>query len=207
MTTTDDVADDVTEAELEPYVDEKPRRSAMAWVPWILVGVLAATAVVLTWVVASLDSERETTGDYDHDVARVAGEFAEALFTYDHRDLEGTRDRVMGLATGSFRKQYDELYTTVEQLITKSKARSAVTVNKVFVTESAGGEAEAVALIDTTSESANGTRALQNVYLDLSLVEVDGQWKVADVSYPKAVAPESLGPPAAGEGSSSTTAP
>ena len=215
MTSTDGVAGAKPEAEAQPeaeaegelgsYVAEKPRRSTWAWLPWVLVGVLAAIAVVLTWVVADLDKELDEQTGTDRDVARVASEFAEALFTYDHRDLEGTRDRVTALATGSFREQYEELYSTVEELITKSKARSAVTVDDTFVTESDGGEAEAVVVINTTSESSNGTRALRNVYLRLGMVEVDGQWKVADVSYPKAVAPESLQPGATGDGSNSTS--
>ena len=185
----------------EPLYAPEPadRHSTRRWLPWALVVVAAATAVAMTWVAASLDRRLDDEGGADSDVSRVAGQFAQALFTYDYRDLASTREEVLATATGGFRSGYEEAFDTVfEPLITKGKAVSDVTVKDVFVSDDEGGEAEAVVVIDTTSESTKGTRQLSNVYLRLSLVDVDGTWKVADVSYPKAVPPESLGPTGAG---------
>lgn len=173
-----------------------PERRAARWIPWALAIVFLATAVVMTLVAASLNDDLDEARTGDREVAGVAGRFAEALFTYDHRDVERTREQVLSMATGGFRDEYEDAFDGgIDVFIEETEATSTVTVKDVLVGAIEDGNATAVAIIDTRADGAGGARSLRNLYLRLDLVRVDGEWKVSTVTYPETTPPEPVAAP------------
>ena len=172
-------------------VEEAPPRRRTTWAPWALAFVFLATAIVMTFVAASLNQDLDEARTGDREVAQVAGRFAAALFTYDHTDVERTREEVLSLATGGFREEYEQAFEGgIDVFIEETEASSTVTVKDVLVGPVEDGTATAVAVIDTSADGAGGPRDLRNLYLRLDLVRVEGEWKVASVTYPRTAPPE-----------------
>jgi hypothetical protein len=185
------------EEPVEPVAAQGPRRSPARWLPWALALVFLATAIVMTIVAASLNRDLDEAETGDREVASVAGRFAEALFTYDHRDVATTRERVLSMSTGGFRDEYEEAFEGgIDVFIEETEATSEVTVKEVLVGAIEGGTATAVVIIDTSADGAGGARNLRNLYLRLDMVRVEGEWKVASVTYPETAPPEPAAPPA-----------
>ena len=179
-----------------PPEEGRTRRRASTWIPWALALVFLATAIVMTFVAASLNDDLDEARTGDREVAAVAGRFAEALFTYDHRDVDSTRERVLSMATGGFRDEYEEAFEGgIDVFIEETEATSTVTVKDVLVGEVEEGTATAVAVIDTSADGAGGPRDLRNLYLRLDLVRVEGEWKVAAVTYPRTAPPDAVSGP------------
>ena len=167
----------------------------------VLFGVLAAVFAILA--VGGDDGE----GGRVADLRRSAGEMAEAFFTWDHRDLDAHRDRVLELATGSFRNEYDEQFdASIRDVITTAQSTSQAFVNDVYVSEIDEERAEAVVVVDLEQDGVAGPRTQTDIYVVITFVEVDGDWKADDVTDPFPVGGLPGGSGASGS-SSTTTAP
>jgi Mce-associated membrane protein len=127
-------------------------------------------------------------------VEQVASRMTSALLTYDYRDLDKTKQAVLGLATGKFRTDYDQQFSGLSALFTSTKGQSTATVKDVFVSSIQDNTATAIVVYDERAQGTSGARLNVDLYLRLSLVKVNGQWRVDDVS-PLSVAPQ--GPNAA----------
>jgi len=148
-----------------------------------LVAAIAAAAVfaVVACVLAVLLAGTEEGAD-DGDLRQAAGRFAEAMVTYDHRDPAAHREAVLAGATGSFRTQYAEAFDAgLGELITSLSATSTGTVEDVYVTEIDAGQALAIVVVDITTRSDAGDRVLDDVYMRLTMVRVEGKWLVDEV--------------------------
>ena len=141
--------------------------------------VLGVVAVVLGLLLASDD-------DGDSRVAslrRAAGTVGEALLTYDYEDPEAHRDAVLALATGSFRSEYEDAFEQgLGELITEVQATSEGFVKEVYLSEIDEERAEAIVVTDVTRDGPGGPRTLFDIYVLLTFVEVDGEWKVDQVT-------------------------
>ena len=149
----------------------------------VLCVVFGLAAIVLAVVAAGAGDDGES-GDRQA-VRRVAGQFGEALLTYDHRDLAGHRERVLVTATTSFADEYEEAFSeSLSALIEETKASSTATVKDIFLSELDEGTAEAILVADLRLTGAGGPRTVSDVYFKLELVRIDGEWKVDDVVSP-----------------------
>jgi hypothetical protein len=196
----DTSAEDAAEEERAPAGagPTRPPALVLAVSLAVLFGVLAAVFAILA--VSGDDGEGGRVGD----LRRTAGEMAEAFFTWDYQDLDAHRDRVLALATGSFRSSYDEEFDgSLRELITTTESTSQAFVNDVYVSEIDEERAEAVVVVDLEQTGTGGPRTTPDIYLLITFVEVDGDWKVDDVTdpFPIRSAPDGAG----GPGSSSTT--
>lgn len=149
-----------------------------------LVAAVAAAVVfaVASAVLAVLLAARE--GEHGQaDVRRAAGEFAEIFVTYDHDEPEAHRDAVLARSTGSFREEYESAFDEgLRELITRLGATSRGFVQDIYLTEVDSGQALAIVVVDIETTSTSGTRSLQDVYMRLTMVSVDGRWLVDDVA-------------------------
>jgi len=184
---TDAASDDAAEtgaAADDGATEGTPTRSRRAtWVPWATAGVLFVFAVVLAVVAASLQGQLSAERDDRREVERVAGELTAALLTYDHRDLEGWRARVLAHSTGSFRRTFEDTYkASLEPIVTEAQASSTGTVKDIFLGEIDNGSATAIVVASTVAEGNAGRRRGFDTYVQLDLVEVDGRWRVNDVT-------------------------
>ncbi|MBO3745316.1 hypothetical protein J5X84_04485 [Streptosporangiaceae bacterium NEAU-GS5] len=140
----------------------------------------AGTAAVLEWRQASALQQEK---DVRIEVAAAANRFGTALLSYDHRNLQAARDRVLGLAGADFAKTYDEAFTGgLEGVITKLNASAVATCREVYVGEVDEGTASAIVVCDALVTSDSGTRRMLDTYLKESLSLKKGRWLVDEVS-------------------------
>jgi Mce-associated membrane protein len=157
-----------------------------AWVPRLVGAVVAmalaaaCTTAVLQWRQAAALAEEKASR---RAVATAAASFGRALLSYDYRDLQAARDRVLALAGEDFAKTYDEAFTGgLEGVIAKLHASAVATARDVYVAEIDGSRAKAVAVFDSQVTSDTGTRRMLGTYLEMKLVESRGNWVVDEVN-------------------------
>ena len=106
-----------------------------------------------------------------------------ALLTYDFHDPDDHKQRVLALATGSFRGEYESAFDQgLGDLITKVQATSEGFVKDVYVSQIDQERGEAIVRADVTRNGAGGERTLFDIYLLLTFVHVDDAWKVDQVT-------------------------
>src|SRR5205807_6060862 len=99
-----------------------------------------------------------TTGDRSS-AEQVASRMASALVNFDYTDLNKSKARVLGLATGKFKNEYDQAFKGgLDVLLTQTKAKSSGVVKNVFLNAIEGSNTSAVVAIDQTVVGVSGTR-------------------------------------------------
>jgi hypothetical protein len=177
MTTTDDTIDDDSPA--GPADEAAPDRPRTALV---LSVTLAVVFAVLAGVLAVLLAN-DGGDDEVEDLRETAGRFGEALVTYDYRDPEAHRDTVLGLATGSFREEYQDAFDQgLGEVITQVEAVSIGHVKDIYLSAIDAEQAQAIVVVDIEHEGTGGRNDLYDVYFRLTMVEVGGEWKVDQVT-------------------------
>jgi predicted outer membrane lipoprotein len=176
-------------AELAPEATAAaPKRRGLVILCVILGVAAAAFAVIAALATAQLDDER---GDRE-EVEEVSGRFASALLTYDYRDLEGAKKRVLDMSTGKFKAEYEKAFDGgLDKLFEATQSRSAGTVTDVFVGPIESDTVTSIAVVDAVSSGTAGGRRLVSSYIELQLVKVGGRWKVDGVSNLNLTAPTS----------------
>lgn len=140
--------------------------------------VFAAAAAVLGVLLAQQGDD----GELD-DLRQTAGRFGAALVTYDYHDPDAHRDAVLAFATGSFREEYQDAFDQgLAQVITEVQAVSTGYVKDVYLSAVDEERAQAIVVVDIEHEGTSGPNTLYDVYFRLTLVDVDGTWKVDQVT-------------------------
>lgn len=134
-----------------------------------------ATTAVLQWTAADRLAQEKADRAA---VSTRAGEFAVALQTYDHTDLQAYRDRVFAISGEDFEKTYNEAFSPLEGVITTMRASSSASIRGVYVSAVGEGRAKAITVVDSQVTSTAGTRRMLGTYMELSLIKTGGRWKV-----------------------------
>ena len=88
-------------------------------------------------------------------VRRTAGAMGSALLTYDYRNLDKTKRVVLRLATGTFRKQYEQAFNGgLDTILTNTKAVSKIRDIEIFISELSDNDATAIVVVDTVVSAA-----------------------------------------------------
>ena len=172
-------------AHVVPDVDAGDPSPASRRVRGLLIACVALFALsvglgILTAVLASkLDREVATRDD----VEETAGRFATALLTYHHEALDRSKQAVLDLSTGKFRREYEQAFNGgLDVLITETKATSEGTVTDVFVSDVEDDTATAIVVVDVRVSGTAGERRGASSYIQLELVRVAGRWRVDGVT-------------------------
>lgn len=158
-----------------------------------LAGLFLAVAGASAWQgtarLAGRGSDRGEAG-------ATARAFVEAYGTFDHRDAQGYRERLLGLSTGDLHAAVAE--SAVDPMAVAQARTLHTTVQSVQVTALAGGDAAATVVAEqqrTELDPATG-RLRQTVVrqrVSCRLTQVEGRWLVAEfrlvVEEPGTVAP------------------
>lgn len=151
--------------------------------PTLIIAALFGLSVGLAVLAAVLSARLADERDRRQAVEDVAGRFAAALLTYDFDKLEESKQRVLELSTGNFRKEYEEAFEGgLDTLYQETQARSRGTVKDVFVGAVDGDTAEAIVVADATAEGTAGARRRLDSYIRLQLVRLGGRWQVDGVT-------------------------
>jgi hypothetical protein len=148
---------------------------------WAVVALLAAVALVTSLLAARATAERDRDRRDRRAVEEVAGRLATALSTYDYRDFDATKRRVLALSTGAFASEYGKAVEALASLIDQTKATSEATADDVFVGNLDAGRASAIVVLKIQATGVGGPRLSVDNYVDLSLVKVNGDWRVDGV--------------------------
>lgn len=165
--------------------DRMPRRH-----PRLLIGLAVALslAVPLIGVFAFLwQSAEDDRGELD-EARRTAGTFAERFLTVDSENIDRTREGVLELSTGAFRRNYEEALETglFEAILSLGRTRTDATIEEVFVGDldqrAAHVIVQAEVVSRTVDEEGNEQppRVLE-LYLELDLVKQSEGWLVDNV--------------------------
>lgn len=171
----------IAQEQVTPPAETPPRRGfGRSTHITILIAILVA-AVLAESVLVFRDSGSDRARD---EVLEVSRRFAVLLTTYNSNTIERQRTQVLGLATGKFRGEYQQL--TGDSFITTLKERQADsrgTVTRIAVSQVRDETATVLALVQvtTTNKDAKTPRVDDNV-LEISLVETSGGWKIDSVT-------------------------
>lgn len=181
---------------------------------WVLVAVLALVALAASVIAADAVADRDRERRDRQAVEEVAGRLATALSTYDFRNFEATKQRVLDLSTGAFATEYERAVAALASLIDQTQATSQATAGDVFVGNLADGKASAIVVIEIRANGIGGPRVSVDNYVDLSLVKVEGEWRVdgvrnlnLGVSGGGTATPPATGPSAPGTTTAATVKP
>ncbi|WP_103937136.1 hypothetical protein [Thermomonospora echinospora] len=147
----------------------------------VLIALVASVITAgLQWHQADQAEQREA----DRRAVRArAGEFGQALLSYDHRNLQAARNRVLSLASDDFAKTYDAAFTGgLEGVIAKLKADATATVRAVYLGDIEGSTARAIVVMDSEVHSSAGTRRVLGSHLDMRLTRTGERWRVTEVT-------------------------
>jgi hypothetical protein len=176
-----------------------PLRTAL---PWVLVVLAVAVAVVSTWrwqELAAVERARE-------DVAAATSQFVTTLTTWDaSAGMVETREALRSGGTELFGSDVDELFGSTEDLrgLAELGARSEGEVRQVYVQSLQDDRAETLAVVlqqVTTAEVQDPEFHLRYAAVELQLVE--GRWLVDQLELLVDTSPSSDG---TGEGAAPTT--
>lgn len=158
--------------------DATPTRSPALVLAISLAMVLGLAAAVFGVLALGSDDDGRAQA-----VREAAGRFGEALVSYDFRQPDEHRDTILALSTGSFREEYEDAFDQgLADIITEVEATSTGFVKEVYVSELDDERAQAIVVVDIEHDGSGGPRTLFDVYFRLTFVEVDGQWKVDQVT-------------------------
>jgi len=177
----------VPEPEAEPGLEpdesaSKPPSRALVRGLAVLAVLFLAGTVAMAVLAAHEHSRVSSTVDNRTAAEQVASRMASALVTFDYTKLDRTKATVISLATGKFRKEYEQAFGGLQALLTQTKARSTGVVKDVFLSSINDNTTTAVVQLDQTVEGSFGNRRQLDSYVQLSLVKVSGHWRVDDVT-------------------------
>jgi hypothetical protein len=182
---TDEVSEPDEDEQIERVEDVASARPARGpgFVLAVTLAVLFGLLAVGMALVAA--SSRDNQASDRKDAFSLSGRFTETLFSYDYRNPKASRDRVLAMATGSFRDEYDQDF---QQLfgpqIAESQLRLSSVVDDLYLSELDSGTASSLVVVDIKSSSKGAAPQLfGNLYLRLTLLKVNGTWKVDAVEY------------------------
>ena len=189
-------------ADGETGADERVegRRS---WVPTALVAGLGLVMVLLIvgLVIQTLRANDLSQEDDDRRaVGRTAGEFTEAVYGYDHEDMEGSLEDILALTTDEYAREFEEAWNNeLQPVIDELRASGDVVLTDVYVTDIEGDRAKAVVSFNAVIRSTAGARRLTGSFLQLDLQNDGGAWLVANYKL-LATTDETLDQPGGGGG-------
>ncbi|HYF47522.1 MAG TPA: hypothetical protein VD926_15010 [Acidimicrobiales bacterium] len=168
--------------------------------PTLLVVVLAVLVAGAAFVLYQQNQDLQGEKDDRREASEVASDFTTAVLSYDHRDLQGSLDAVLALSTRDWGRQYEDAwYAEQRNIVDQLQARGTIEVVDVMVGDPARGELPVIVRFNADIRSTIGVRTLEGSYLQVDLVDQDGQWLVDDMSY-LAIGEENLTPAEGGNG-------
>jgi hypothetical protein len=162
-----------------------PRGLNVTQIGAVVLGALVVLALVFGIVQRGRADDLEAERDERREVAAVAGQFAEALFSYSFEDLASSRERVLALVTDELAAEYEEgSFPGLEQIFGELQLTTSAEATDVFVTEVSDTSADAVVGVDLQFSSTATTEAVADVlFLRVALVQEGDAWKVDDAGF------------------------
>ncbi|NEK86257.1 hypothetical protein GCU60_10865 [Blastococcus saxobsidens] len=182
-------------AEAAPSTGDRRRFPALVLAPALLCVAAAAGAGVLLW-------QRLNPPYVDSELLTAARSNVEALYAYDYEDSEGSVERKLEVLTGDLREQYEAdlsqggIIDTYEQVsattryevidvgvqqINESQDTATLVVFGQYVVQSVNSGQQEAPQGSECSLTPEGAQSCVQT-LQLTVTEVDGDWKISEVT-------------------------
>jgi Mce-associated membrane protein len=151
------------------------------WRAWLVPGLLSVLLIGLLATSATLWSRQQEA--IDSGVLVVAREQATNFFSLDHRHPDEDVDRVLDLATGTFKKDYAAKRKEIVSGVRRKKliVTAHVPPDGVAVEFQSDHHAQAIVAVNVTT-TAGGTTEEARYRTRLKLSRVNGSWLVSAVN-------------------------
>lgn len=150
--------------------------------PSVVTGVLALAVVALAALLVFVQSDRsdlQDEVDRETEIAQAASNFTLAVLTYDHTEVDKSAEAIEARSTDNFADEYRQGFeANLRALIVESEATSTAEVDEVFVNRATGDTARVITIATADVRSAAQSRAEVTSFIDLSMVRIDGEWLV-----------------------------
>ncbi|MCF6379081.1 J domain-containing protein [Nocardioides KLBMP 9356] len=165
-----------------PVTRPRPEKSGVPG--WLLIGLglLAAGLVVATvWTWVARD------GGGDDSAARAAQVAAERavvpVLSYDYEHLDEDQKAAQALMTGSYRQEYDKLFTVLEENAPETQTKVTASVVASGIVRASDDRVQVLVFVDRpTTNKLNPEPVVYKDQVTLSMQLVDGTWLVDDMA-------------------------
>jgi Mce-associated membrane protein len=150
---------------------------------WLLagLGVLAAGLVVATtWTWTGAEAAGADPAVRE---AQVAAERAVVpVLSYDHETLEADQREAQALMTGSYREEYDKLFTVIEDNAPQTQTKVTASVAASGIVRASDDRVQVLVFVDRpTTNKLNAEPVVYKDQVTVSMQRVDGEWLVDDL--------------------------
>ncbi|NPC45446.1 J domain-containing protein [Nocardioides sp. zg-1230] len=150
---------------------------------WLLagLGVLAAGLVVAaTWTWTRAEAAGVDPAIRE---AQVAAERAVVpVLSYDHETLEADQRKAQALMTGSYREEYDKLFTVIEDNAPQTRTKVTASVAASGIVRASDDRVQVLVFVDRpTTNKLNAEPVVYKDQVTVSMQRVDGEWLVDDL--------------------------
>jgi Mce-associated membrane protein len=160
-------------------------------VPVLVMAALALACAVVASVLLATSSGASAPSDPNQAVvdrtrtAQVVGQVdtdLEHVLSYDYRNPEATRTAAHQALVGDALKQYDVLFTTLQQKAGGQKLVLAAKVVNAGVTILDGSRAQLLVFLDQTStRTSDGATNTSAAQIRITAVEQGGAWRISEL--------------------------
>lgn len=150
---------------------------------WLIagLGVLAAGLVVATtWTWTRADAAGADPAVRE---AQVAAERAVVpVLSYDHETLEADQREAQALMTGSYREEYDKLFTVIEDNAPRTQTKVTASVVASGIVRASDDRVQVLVFVDRpTTNKLDAEPVVYKDQVTVSMQRVDGEWLVDDL--------------------------
>ena len=153
---------------------------------WLLAGlaIVAAGLVVATLWMWLADGNDGGGGDSAARDAQVAAERAAVpVLSYDYEHLADDQKAAQALMTGSYRKEYDKLFTVLEENAPQTRTKVSATVIASGIVRASDTRVQVLVFVDRpTTNKLSADPVVYKDQVTLSMQLVDGEWLVDDLT-------------------------
>jgi Mce-associated membrane protein len=104
------------------------------------------------------------------------------VLSYDHESLEADQREAQALLTGSYREEYDKLFTVPEANAPRTQTRISASVVASGVVRASDVRVPVLVLVDRpTTNKLNAEPVVDKDQVTVSMQRVDGDWLVDDL--------------------------
>lgn len=171
--------------------------------PVLLLSILAAALAVLVIVLvalrlftdpprAGLSASSIAQAKDNASAKKLAEELTAAFLDIDYRDMDPRITRVLDLSTGTFHDAYEGYSVTMKAAAQQGRTISTGAVKQVGLVSATPTQAQALVMADNTvankfleaaRKKGQVVDDLRQMRLLLTLVKVDGSWRVNDMQF------------------------
>ena len=174
----------MAEADDEVASPEKPRRSLRRLVlpgVCLLVGALLGTAVV---VLLSQVRDADSLEASRQSALLTARQVAADITTVSKDSTQHDVDRLMDVATGSFKDQFGEQSSVFQKVVRQAEVSSQGTVREAGISEADGDSAVVLVAVSATVKNTDAPAGEQRQYrMRMHLQRQGDRWLVSDLEF------------------------